>query len=955
VLDWGQSDDAGQRENIVFWIGDKLGIPFLQRRQVTLIVNGLLPSQRPLTGYHPLSAKVYWDAQEPDGDVVDEWFHEDGNDGRLYKLHHLVFGSSEATVYGFHLQRFVHFIDSTSQRHPATYRWHYRLRGQNQGGTDLSNVFRLLDALNSPDSGYVPTVQALVEVEEWMRMFALERIIGNLDSVGWDNGHNMYAYYSPERGWHLLPYDCELSLATPTGPWYDTSPTKDLFTYTYDDSEFKGDNTLGRMKQNAAFQRAYWRAFRDAINGPLVTTNFLPVMQRYQAALVANGVSVAGPSVMQTYLETRREYIRGRLATVNATFAVTSPAPNATLNSNLVTIAGTAPVEVATIAVNGVASPVTWTSVTTWALTIALPPGTQSLAIQALDPSGGAIAGMAALFNVQVTVPPAASETNVVINEIMYHPATPGAEFLELHNRSTTTAFDLSGWKLNGLDFTFPSGSSIAPRGFVVVAADRLAFGQAYGFGIPVAGVFKGSFDQGGETVTLLRPAGTNEIIVDSVTFEDDAPWPPQADGGGPSLQLIDPALDNNRVANWAAVTNPPGARFTPGAPNQVLTTNPPPLLWLNELQVINVAGPMDGRGQHEPWVELYNGGSAVMDLAGFFLSNEPTNLNRWVFPPGSILGAGQFRLVWLDGDVSDHTATEWHANFRLTTNDTLLLLARDIASQRQIVDYLPLTVLPADGALARVPDGTSDRPRVLDYTTAGASNSGASPLPAIYINELMAANTLWLDPADGDSDDWFELYNASDRAVNLAGYSLTDKTSLPRKFVIPAGVAIGAHDFLLVWADEEESQTRTNGHLHVNFRLNDAGEAIAFYSPDGRLIDSTFFGVQTPDTSLARWPDGTGSFTGTTNATPGMHNKLNGSMRPALSLTAVIVPGVGVRIFFPPGYDAAVLCKARLEDPSWSAVNGTRGYDAATDQEWMLDTTIQGTQQRFYRALGQR
>src|SRR5439155_1516290 len=45
----------------------------------------------------------------------------------------------------------------------------------------------------------------------------------------------------------------------------------------------------------------------------------------------------------------------------------------------------------------------------------------------------------------------------------------------------------------------------------------------------------------------------------------DDPPWPPDADGLGPSLQLIDAAQDNNRVANWAAVntnTPPPPAQW---------------------------------------------------------------------------------------------------------------------------------------------------------------------------------------------------------------------------------------------------------------------------------------------------------------------------------------------------------------------------------------------------------
>src|SRR5206468_3730882 len=126
----------------------------------------------------------------------------------------------------------------------------------------------------------------------------------------------------------------------------------------------------------------------------------------------------------------------------------------------------------------------------------------------------------------------------------------------------------------------------------------------------------------------------------------------------------------------------------------------------------------------------------------------------------------------------------------------------------------------------------------------------------------------------------------------------------------------------------------------------------VALYMPDGRVVDSYSFGIQALNTSMARWPDGSGSFTATTNATPGMRNKLNGYAPPALSLGIVIMPGLGAKIVFPAGRRAQIECKARLEDPLWTQVNGTRSYDAATDQEWVLDATNPGIRQRFYQAV---
>src|SRR5262249_45578264 len=51
------------------------------------------------------------------------------------------------------------------------------------------------------------------------------------------------------------------------------------------------------------------------------------------------------------------------------------------------------------------------------------------------------------------------------------------------------------------------------------------------------------------------------DVIIDQVTYDDALPWPAAGDGGGASLQLIDPLQDNNRSANWAAIrvdTNSP-------------------------------------------------------------------------------------------------------------------------------------------------------------------------------------------------------------------------------------------------------------------------------------------------------------------------------------------------------------------------------------------------------------
>src|SRR6185369_7467940 len=162
-----------------------------------------------------------------------------------------------------------------------------------------------------------------------------------------------------------------------------------------------------------------------------------------------------------------------------------------------------------------------------------------------------------------------------------------------------------------------------------------------------------GQLDNGGETLKLVKPGITpdQDATIDEVSYDDDAPWPAAADGFGPSLQLVDPAQDNNRVANWAAVTTGgSNVRYTPGAPNSVRTNLAAfPLVWLNEIQPNNVAGLQDNAGDRDPWVELFNSSRSSVDLTGYYLSDNYTHLAKWAFPGGTTLTAGQYRLVWLD------------------------------------------------------------------------------------------------------------------------------------------------------------------------------------------------------------------------------------------------------------------------------------------------------------------
>jgi len=128
-----------------------------------------------------------------------------------------------------------------------------------------------------------------------------------------------------------------------------------------------------------------------------------------------------------------------------------------------------------------------------------------------------------------------------------------------------------------------------------------------------------------------------------------------------------------------------------------------------------------------------------------------------------------------------------------------------------------------------------------------------------LFINEFMASNNSdsGISDPEGDYDDWIEIYNSGDTAIDLGGMYLTDDLDEPTKWQIPEGypaqTTIGADDYILIWADEDTS----DGSLHADFKLSADGEQIGLFDTDGiTLIDGITFGEQVTNVSYGRYPD---------------------------------------------------------------------------------------------------
>jgi hypothetical protein len=226
-------------------------------------------------------------------------------------------------------------------------------------------------------------------------------------------------------------------------------------------------------------------------------------------------------------------------------------------------------------------------------------------------------------------------------------------------------------------------------------------------------------------------------------------------------------------------------------------------------------------------------------------------------------------------------------------------------------------------------------------------TNDPSGPAVILFINEWMAANASFVqDPIDQDFDDWFELYNPNEIAVDLSGFWLTDALNNPNKFIIPTNIIIAPRGFLMVWADEESSQTSANGDLHVDYKLSQDGEAIGLYSPQGRLIDSVVFESQTNNVSQGRYPDGASPPWPFMSApTPGGTNRV---AQVEVRLLEVTVNGnlVTLRWSAETGRTYRLQYKNVLSETAWTDVPGSVTAFGPT----ATATDVNNATQRFYR-----
>src|ERR1017187_9536569 len=341
--------------------------------------------------------------------------------------------SSSSTYLGF-----VNCAWCNLMPYPATgikkvprYRYNFEIRRTPDSASDFTNVFSLIDAANASGTpNYVANLENLADMENWMRVFAANHAAGNWDSFGAQNAQNLYGYIGTlGTKYSLLMFDFNISIGN-SGSW---GPGQNLFAINGQ------DQGMANIYNTPTFLRMYWRALSELVNGPLNVANSGPLIEAKYNAFIANGLNVENPGAnIEPWLSQAQSSIASQLAVVNATnFLVNA---SVLVSNNLAYVTGTAPVNVATVWINGAAYPLTWTTLTNWVVRMPLHTGTNQLNLAGIDRNGQFIVGDTNSVRVVYGGTNNSPIGQIVLNEIMYAPLANNAQFVELYRLEEHTS-----------------------------------------------------------------------------------------------------------------------------------------------------------------------------------------------------------------------------------------------------------------------------------------------------------------------------------------------------------------------------------------------------------------------------------------------------------------------------------------------------------------------------------
>ncbi len=347
------------------------------------------------------------------------------------------------------------------------------------------------------------------------------------------------------------------------------------------------------------------------------------------------------------------------------------------------------------------------------------------------------------------------------------------------------------------------------------------------------------------------------------------------------------------------------------------------PTVRLNEILALN-STTLTNAGATPDLIELYNYGTAPVDLSGMGLTDNATLPYKYTFPAGTpLLGPGQFLVLYADSQTG---APGTYLGFNLNGSGEAVYLHDKSAGGGALLDSVVFGIQIPDLSLGRGADGTW----VLCKPTFGTNNL-AVPLADpdnLKINEWLASE-LFLA-----KNDFIELYNPATRPVALGGLYLSNAEGAPGLNQISALSFIAASGYASFTADGDTTQ----GADHLNFKLDAEVGIIILSDPALTTIDAINYGSQQTDVAQGRSPSGSDTLVSFSQPTPGSPNPTPNGTITVTNVSTLTVPLLTITNSWKYNNSggtnlSTTWIPASYNDSAWSSGTGLFGYETTPSE----------------------
>lgn len=236
--------------------------------------------------------------------------------------------------------------------------------------------------------------------------------------------------------------------------------------------------------------------------------------------------------------------------------------------------------------------------------------------------------------------------------------------------------------------------------------------------------------------------AGTRSSIIDrfsrQLMFDDGL----HGDGSaGDNVFGIDVTVGSAYLQYYIYAENNNAGMFSPErAEYEYYTVNAEKGVVINELMADNALTQQDDYTEYNDWIELYNNSSSVIDLSGYYLSDDASSPEKWQFPSGTNINANGFLIVWADSDTMQTIGL--HTNFKLSAVGEAVILSDNLL---RTIDEISFPSMATDITYGRYPNGTGN----FSFLSPTYNNVNSQPISVSEIENKYFDFTIYPNPAN--------------------------------------------------------------------------------------------------------------------------------------------------------------------------------------------------------------